>query len=199
MTRLYIQPSFLNSCEEHGLWSGGNDQYRGDHSVDVATFDRNGRARIEAFSDQAIDSLKKRKTSISLSDRILPQKKRLSTLRDQLIELETEYKTTQMSIQDYSTLRDILMVKINRAEVLYKKAISVRPNTPENNDESEEFGVEYATQNSVREVGCGVAWVDELSNSNCFKSFLKNTCKAFKLAVHYKHKMSSYLQTLKDL
>lgn len=45
----------------------------------------------------------------------------------------------------------------------------------------------------------GVRFIDELSETNSFKSFLKNTCKAFKLAVHYKHKMSSYLQTLKDL
>lgn len=199
MTRLYIQPSFLNSCEEHGLWSGGNDQYRGDHSVDVATFDRNGRARIEAFSDQSIDSLKKRKTSIPLSDRILPQKKRLNTLRDQLIELETEYKTTQMSIEEYSTLRDILMVKISRAKVLYKKAISVRPSAHENNDESEEFGVEYITQNSVTEDTCGVAWVDELSSKNTFKKMLQNTCKGFKLAVHCKHRTAIYIQSLKDL
>lgn len=155
------------------------------------------RANIEAYADPV--EAPKRKTSIPLSDRILPQKKRLNTLRDQLIELETEYKTTDMSIEEYSTLRDILMVKINRAEVLYRKAISVRPSTAQNIDESEEFGVEYATQNSVTEVGCGVAWVDELSAKNTFKKMLQNTCKAFKLAVHYKHKMSSYLQTLKDL
>lgn len=155
------------------------------------------RANIQAYADPV--ETPKRKNSIPLSDRILPQKKRLNTLRDQLIELETEYKTADMSIEEYSTLRDILMVKINRAEVLYRKAVSVRPNTPEIIDESEEFGVEYATQTSFTEDSCGVAWVDELSSSNCFKSFLKNTCKAFKLAVHYKHKMSSYLQTLKDL
>lgn len=155
------------------------------------------RANIEAYADP-VEALK-RKTSIPLSDRILPQKKRLNTLRDQLIELETEYKTTQMSIEEYSTLRDILMVKINRAEVLYRKAVSVRPNNTQNNDESEEFGVEYATQNSVTEDTCGVAWVDELSPKNTFKKMLQNTCKAFKLAVCYKHKTSSYLQTLKDL
>lgn len=155
------------------------------------------RANIEAYADPV--EAPKRKTSIPLSDIILPQKKRLNTLRDQLIELETEYKTTGMSIQDYSTLRDILMVKINRAEVLYKKAISVRPNTPQNNDESEEFGAEYATQNSVTEDTCGVAWIDELSSSNCFKSFLKNTCKGYKLAVQFGHKAKSYWNELKEV
>lgn len=155
------------------------------------------RANIEAYADPV--EAPKRKTSIPLSDRILPQKKRLNTLRDQLIELETEYKTTKMSIEEYSSLRDILMVKVNRAEVLYKKAISVRPNTPENNDESEEFGVEYATQNSVTELGCGVAWVDELSSSNCFKSFLKTSCKASRTLVKWCQRTKAYYQELKEV
>lgn len=189
--RLYCIQSWNNASETSGEQIGNRlAQSRGLH------FNRDGSANVDLYSE---GDETKRKTSIPLSDRILPQKKRLNTLRDQLIELETEYKTTQMSIEEYSILRDILMVKINRAEVLYKKAISVRPNTPENNDESEEFGAEYATQNSVTEDTCGVAWIDELSSSNCFKSFLKNTCKGHKLAVHYKHKTSSYLQTLKDL
>lgn len=155
------------------------------------------RANIEAYADPAETT--KRKTSIPLSDRILPQKQRLNTLRDQLIELETQYKTTHMSIEEYSTLRDILMVKINRAEVLYKKAISVRPDTSQNNDESEEFGVEYVTQNDVTEDTCGVAWVDELSPSNCFKSFLKNTCKASRTLIKWSQRAKAYYQELKEV
>lgn len=194
--RLYCIQSWNNASETSGEQIGNRlAQSRGLH------FNRDGSANVSLYAEG--DSKSVRKTSIPLSDRILPQKKRLNTLRDQLIELETEYKTTQMSIEEYSTLRDILMVKINRAEVLYKKAISVRPNTPENNDESEEFGVEYATQNSVTEgtcgVSCGVAWVDELSAKNTFKKMLQNTCKAFKLAVHYKYKAAIYIQSLKDL
>lgn len=79
MTRLYIQPSFVDSCSEHGLWSGGNDQYRGDKSKDISTFDKNGRARIEAFSDEAIEKLKP-KTKTPLKTRILPQLARLEKL-----------------------------------------------------------------------------------------------------------------------
>lgn len=155
------------------------------------------RANIEAYADPV--EAPKRKTSIPLSDRILPQKKRLNTLRDQLIELEKDYKTKQMSIEEYSTLRDILMVKINRAEVLYKKAISVRPNTPQNNDESEEFGVEYATQSSVTEYTCGVAWVDELSAKNTFKKMLQNTCKASRTLVKWCQQAKAYYKTLKEV
>lgn len=198
MTRLYIQPSFLNSCEEHGLWSGGNDQYRGDRSVDVATFDKNGRARIEAFSDQAIDSLKKRKTAIPLTDRILPQAKRVNLLTEQMRELDVEYKSGNMSITDYTLYRDILSVKRSRAEVLLNKAIST-PHTPQNNDESEEFGVEYATQNSVTEDTCGVAWVDELSTKNTFKKMLQNTCKASRTLVKWCQQAKAYYQTLKEV
>lgn len=189
--RLYCIQSWNNASETSGEQIGNRlAQSRGLH------FNRDGSANVALYSE-GDDT--KRKTSIPLCDRILPQKKRLTTLRDQLIELETEYKTTDMSTEEYSTLRDILMVKINRAEVLYKKAISVRPNTPENNDESEEFGVEYATQNSVTGDTCGVAWVDELSSSNMFKGLIKKTCLFTRKAVHFRHKAKSYWNELKEV
>lgn len=158
------------------------------------------RANIDAYADPVETT--KRKTSVPLSDRILPQKKRLTTLRDQLIELETEYKTTDMSIEEYSTLRDILMVKINRAEVLYKKAIDVRSTHPQESTEQEELSIESAYEiNDIHSANsvCGVGIIDDLSDENCLKVFLQNACKGYKLAVHYKHKMSNYLQSLKDL
>ena len=189
--RLYCIQSWNNASETSGEQIGNRlAQSRGLH------FNRDGSANVDLYSE---DDDTKRKTSIPLSDRILPRKKRLNTLRDQLIELETEYKTTQMSIEEYSTLRDILMVKINRAEALYRKAISVRPNTPQNNDESEEFGVEYATQNSVTEVGCGVAWVDELSAKNTFKKVLQNTCKASRTLLKLTQRAKAYYQMLKEV
>lgn len=190
--RLYCIQSWNNASETSGEQIGNRlAQSRGLH------FNRDGSANVSLYAEG--DSKGVRKTSIPLSDRILPQKKRLNTLRDQLIELETEYKTTQMSIEEYSTLRDILMVKINRAEVLYKKAISVCPNTHQNNDENEEFGVECATQNSVRDVGCGVAWVDELSAKNTFKKMLQNTCKASRTLVKLSQRAKAYYQTLKEI
>ena len=193
--RLYCIQSWNNASETSGEQIGNRlAQSRGLH------FNRDGSANVDLYSE-GDDT--KRKTSIPLSDRILPQKKRLNTLRDQLIELETEYKTTQMSIEEYSTLRDILMVKINRAEVLYRKAVSIRPHTPENIDESEEFGVEYATQNSVTEdtcgVACGVAWVDELSPKNTFKKVLQNTCKASRTLVKWCQRAKAYYQELKEV
>jgi hypothetical protein len=190
--RLYCIQSWNNASETSGEQIGNRlAQSRGLH------FNRDGSANVDLYSEG--DDTSKRKTSIPLSDRILPQKKRLNTLRNQLIELETEYKTTGMSIEEYSTLRDILMVKISRAEVLYKKAISVRPHTPQNIDEIEEFGVEYDTHNSVTEGTCGVAWVDELSPKNSFKKMLQNTCKASRTLVKCYQRAKAYYQELKEV
>lgn len=125
MTRMYIQPSFVDSCSEHGLWSGGNDQYRGDKSQDISTFDKSGRARIEAFSDEAIEKLKP-KTKVSLKQRILPQAARLQKLNDEIIELEKEYRSGNMSIDEYTLLRSVAFKRRDRAEILYKRAITCK-------------------------------------------------------------------------
>lgn len=163
-------------------------------SRDASHFLKNGQANTAKYGDNTESSVK-RKTSIPLRDRIIPQERRLLTLDTQIEELNQEYNSNRMSHEEYTQLKTILQRKRDRAWELYVKAGGVAENT----NESEEFGVEYATQNSVAEVACGVAWVDELSSSNCFKSFLKNTCKGFNLAVHYKHKVATYVQSLKDL
>jgi hypothetical protein len=203
---MYIQPSFLNSCEEHGLWSGGNDQYRGDRSVDFSTFDKNGRARVEAFSDAALEANKeKRKTSIPLVDRILPQQRRVRVLTEQLIELEAERKAG-MDIHTYSKLRDILIVKRDRAEELLKKATSVRPIR----EETDEVGVESAYETSDVEythtevaTPCGVSWmsdfIEDLPHTNSFKKILQIACKTTKALIHYSQATKRYIKTLKEV
>lgn len=202
MTRLYIQPSFLNSCEEHGLWSGGNDQYRGDRSVDLATFDKNGRARVEAFSDAAIEALKKKKTSVPLVDRILPQQRRIRLLTEQLYELEAERKAG-MDIHTYSQLRDVLICKRNRAEVLYRKAISVKAPSYDKDDTAQTWeetykvsGV-YASENGDHAQGESVSWLDELSDENCFKKILQKACKAKCKLVQFSHQVKKFTQKAK--
>lgn len=138
MTRLYIQPSFVNSCEEHGEWSGGNDQYRGDRSVDLSTFDKNGRARVEAFSDDAVEALKgKNKPKISVADKILPQQKRYTTLTNQMAELVSDYKAGLYTLEEYSLLLNVLTVKRDRCHELLMKARSVKP-VRENDEHTEQ-------------------------------------------------------------
>lgn len=203
MTRLYIQPSFLNSCEEHGLWSGGNDQYRGDRSVDLATFDKNGRARVEAFSDSAIEALKKKKTSVPLLDRVLPQQRRVRVLTEQLYELEAERKNG-LDINTYSQLRDVLIVKRDRAELLLQKALSIKPIRPESyEDEGFSYAENLSTSSDNNGHGesysspVGVDFIDNLSPNNSFKKPLKIACVIIKTAVHWSHKARSYWNELK--
>lgn len=208
MTRMYIQPSFLDSCSDHGEWSGGNDQYRGDRSVDFSTFDSKGRARVEAFSDEALEANKaKRKTSVSLKDRILPQARRVSTLTSQLVELEQAYKSGEYDINEYSVLRDILIVKRNRSMELYKKAVSVKPTQPDEDDIDLYAGlpedeVVYEVNSRVSPQGesdIGCQWIDDLSSENSLKKPLKIACTLIKIAVHWSHKAATYYKSLKEV
>lgn len=206
MTRLYIQPSWIDSCSDHGEWSGGNDQYRGDKSIEAVPTYINGKPNVKAFSDEAIAARNntKKASTVSIKDKILPQAKRLTTLRKQMVELEQEYKTTDMPISEYSVLRDVLFAKAQRAEVLYRKAIAQKPlQMPEDEAEytpSSGFSAQdddgYASE-EYEEIG--VVWIDELSNENSLKSFLKKACIITRKVIHYKHKISSYLNTLKEV
>ena len=208
MTRMYIQPSWIDAASDHSEWSGGNGQYRGDRSADIATFDRNGRARVEAFSDEVIDSLKKKKTSVPLVDRILPQQRRIRVLTEQLYELEAERKAG-MDIHTYSQLRDVLICKRNRAEVLYRKAISVKaPSYDDDSDypcedtaqtweETYKVSGVYASENGDHVQGESVSWLDELSDENCFKKILQKACKAKRKLVQFLHQVKKFTQKAK--
>jgi hypothetical protein len=207
---MYIQPSFLNSCEEHGLWSGGNDQYRGDRSVDFSTFDKNGRARVEAFSDAALEANKeKRKTSVPLKDRILPQARRVAVLTEQLIELEQVYRSGNMSINEYSTLRAVLVNKRNRSQVLYERAISVKEPSY---DDLEECAATYKNTSTKSTYSCGESgsenddsgqpmpsWLSSISNENSLKNTLIKACKVGETLVRWHQKARNYINELKAL
>lgn len=203
MTRLYIQPSFVNSCEDHGLWSGGNGQYRGDRSADIATFDRNGRARVEAFSDDAIETRKNaRKTSVPLKARILPQAARLEKLTAEIIELEEANRKGEFTPEEYTLLRSVAFAKRDRAQILLDKAINVRTTDTQESIEQEDLPTESAYEindsHSANSV-CGVGIIDDLSDENCLKVFLQNACKGYKLAVQFGHKAKSYWNELKEV
>lgn len=206
MTRLYIQPSWIDSCSDHGEWSGGNDQYRGDKSIEVVPTYINGKPNVKAFSDEAIEARKeKRKTSVPLIDRVLPQQRRVRVLTEQLYELEAERKNG-LDIQTYSQLRDVLIVKRDRAEVLLQKALSVRPIRSETGEDSVEYALSsdfspeandgYASE-EYEEIG--VVWIDELSSENSLKGVLKFSCKAIRKAVQFSQATRNYINELKAL
>lgn len=206
MTRLYIQPSWIDSCSDHGEWSGGNDQYRGDKSIEAVPTYINGRPNINAFSDAAIEARReKKKTSVPLVDRVLPQQRRVRVLTEQLYELEAE-KKAGMNLVTYSQLRDVLICKRDRAEVLLKKALSAKPIRPES---YEDEAISYTNSSSSASDNnghresysspVGVEFIDSLSSENMFKSFLKSACLVTRKVIHYKHKISSYLNELRAL
>lgn len=173
-------------------------------------FNPDGSACVASYGDD-----EPKVSKVSIKDKILPQFKRLSTLRTQMVDLEQEYKTTNMSIEEYSLLRNVIVCKIARAEELYKKAVSVKPTQPDEDDidlytglpddTAQVQGVFYATNHvsAQREsdIGkaVGVVWIDDLPHTNSFKSFLQISCKVVRKAVHYKYKVKAYYQTLKEV
>lgn len=204
MTRVYIQPSWINAAEDHSEWSGGNDQYRGDRSIDISTFDKNGRARVEAFSDEAIQSRRdKKKTSVPLVDRVLPQQRRVRVLTEQLYELEAERKNG-MDIHTYSQLRDILVCKRDRAEVLLKKAVSVKPvnkdvDDPDLYEETEKDEAFSYAENHVNTTHHTSTWVDDLPDSNSLKRPIKIVCTLVKGLVRFTSASKRYIKTLQEV
>lgn len=195
-----------------GSWSNADEyDYSGEQlmgnrlgaSREVPHFLANGRANVAKYGDNTAKA-----TKVPLKSRILPQATRVEKLRSEILELETAYRAGEFSLNDYSLLRDVAFAKLQRAEVLYKKAISAKPIKTE--EETEEVcgetpysscDVDY-THPEVAP-SCGVSWmsdfIDDLPPSNSFKSFLKMSCKVVKTAVHYKIKIQTYLNELKHV
>ncbi len=211
MSRYFAIQSWVSSHDNEPDYSGQQTGSRHVRSVEIPMYTQHGKANVDWFSDEQIalrNSANKPKPSIK--DKILPQAKRLVTLREQMMELETSYRAGEMDISDYSLYRDIIVSKIQRQEVLYKRAASVKPIRSETDEDSAQDSVEYTPSSgfspqpndgyaSEEYVDCGVRFIDELSNQNSLKSFLKNACVITRKVIHYKHKISSYLQTLKEV
>lgn len=197
MGRMYI----VNHWSDAAAYSGEQIGERLKDST-ALHFNRDGSANVELYSEET--ALAKKKTSIPLADRILPQAKRVRLLTEQLYELEAERKNG-MDVHTYSQLRDILICKRNRAEELLKKAVSIKPTQPDEDDIDlytdlpEDEGV-YEVRTDVspqRESDIGCQWIDDLSSQNSLKNILKKACIITRKVIHYKHKMSSYLNELK--
>jgi hypothetical protein len=168
VARSYLVGSWANSDEyDYSGYSGEMLMgHRNGASRDLDHFTKDGRANVAKYGD---NDLTQKKTSIPLTDRILPQAKRVNLLTEQMRELEIEYKSGKMSITDYTLYRNILSVKRSRAEVLLKKAISVRPTPLEDDeyaDEMPEDEVVYEVNSRATPTGYTSTWVDDLPNSN---------------------------------
>ena len=213
MSRYFAIQSWVSSHDNEPDYSGQQTGSRHVRSVEIPMYTQHGKANVDWFSDEQIAlraGANKPKTNIK--DKILPQGKRLQTLRSQMVELEQSYKAGEMDISEYSILRDCVVAKLQRAEVLYKKAIAAKPIKTEDEYEEDTQQVEAETTYSSSDAHYThtepatsgvVSWmsdfIDDLPPSNSFKSLLKMSCKVVKTAVHYKHKISSYLNTLKEV
>lgn len=206
--RLYITPSWRDAAEGHDAWSmeSPDDRKRRSHTLP------NGNANLQSYSDEAIGLAigEKNKPKPNIKDKILPQARRLSVLREQMLELETSYRSGEMDVSEYSLLRDIIVAKIQRQEVLYKRAASVKPIRPEAyEDEGEIYasGVYPPSDNNGHRESysspVGVSFfaevIDELSDSNSLKSFLKMSCKLIRKAVQLSQAARNYIKTLSEV
>ncbi len=196
--RLYCIQSWNNASETSGEQIGNRlAQSRGLH------FDRLGNANVALYAEE---NNEKKPTKVSLKQRILPQASRVDKLRSEAIELEAAFKAGEFTPEEYTLLRDVQFKKLHRAEELLKKAI-----TPvQKEEETDEASAEYIPSSdfspqpnegyaSEEYEEIGVRFIDELSDSNSLKSFLKFSCKALRKAVQFSHRVRAYWQELKEV
>lgn len=164
---------------------------------------KNGRANIDVYGK--LDQPKKQ-SKIDIRDKILPQEKRLSTLTQQLLDLEQEYKQGKMDIDEYSMYRAIAITRRDRAWILYCKAVGMSPDVAQNEDVSPKVsGQTTFNIDDVQASGAAQSTEDDnsflasISEDNVFKNVIEKACKGWKIAVRYKHKVSNYIQTLRAL
>lgn len=211
MSRYFAIQSWVSSHDNEPDYSGQQTGSRHVRSVEIPMFTQHGKANVDWFSDEQI-ALRSaaNKPKPSIKDKILPQAKRLSVLREQMLELETSYRAGEMDISDYTLYRDIIVAKIQRQEVLYKRAASVRPIRPESEeDEAFSYAENFSnasdndghgeSYSSTKGVGFFAEVVDELSDSNSLKNILKKTCVVCRTLVRWHNTTKAYVQTLKEV
>lgn len=214
MSRFFMLQTWVGSHENEPDYNGRQCGERNVRSTEaVPLYDQFGNANVSAFSDEAIAARNaegKKPTKVSLKNRILPQSARVEKLRSEAIELEAAFKAGEFSPEEYTLLREVAFKKLRRAEELLKKAITPVQKVEETDEDSAQDGLEYTPSSgfspqpndgyaSEEYEEIGVEFIDSLSNGNMFKSFLKNACIITRKVVHYKHKISSYLNTLKEV
>lgn len=162
----------------------------------------NGQANLAKYADPV--AVRKAAPKVSIKDKILPQAKRLTTLRTQMLDLEKAYRAGEMDIKEYSLLREVIVVKINRAEVLYRKAISKAPSYDEEDtaqtwEETHKVSGVYVAKNGDQREGESVSWVEDLPDKNSLKKPLKIACMIVKTAVRWHQAARNYYNELKAI
>jgi hypothetical protein len=130
MSRYFMIQSWVGSHENEPDYNGQQCGERNVRSSEVVPlYDKHGNANIGAFSDEALEARKekpKKKSSLSIQQKILPQQSRVERLTEQMRELVQEYQKGNIDIDEYSMLLSVISAKRDRAIKLLSKAKSVR-------------------------------------------------------------------------
>ena len=189
--RNYIVASWNDSDQYN--YSGEQIGNRGRKSGRVH-FNPDGSACVASYRDD-----EPKVSKVSIKDKILPQANRLTTLREHMIELEQSYRNDEMSISEYSLLRDVIVAKIERQEVLLKKATSVRPNRIETEEVGEESHYDSCDVDYTDTPIAGGHWLDDLSDKNSLKKPMKKALQVAKTLVRWHNRTKAYIQTLREV
>lgn len=202
MSRMYI----VNHWNNAAAYSG---EQIGDRLKDSSAlhFHRDGSANVNLYSEET--ALAKKKSSVPLRHRILPQARRVETLTEQLIELEQLYKSGSLSISEYSTLRAVVVTKRNRAQELYEKAVSVSepiqedeesyPDAYNNRDEILQDEALSTHQNAFAYSLYTQTWVDHLSSENSLKRPIQKALQTYRTLVKWTQATKRYIKTLQEV
>jgi len=205
MSRYFAIQTWVSSHDNEPDYSGQQTGSRHVRSVEIPMFTQHGRANVDWFSDEqiALRAAKKAPT-VSIKDKILPQFKRLNVLQSQMLELEQSYKAGEMNISEYSILRDCLVAKKERAEVLYRKAISVKPKSYEEDrvdlySELPQDEVVYEVNSRDTSTIRTGTWVDDLPASNSLKLPLQKTLQVVQTLVKWHQATKRYYKSLQEV
>ena len=205
MSRYFAIQSWVSSHDNEPDYSGQQTGSRHVRSVEIPMFTQHGKANVDWFSDEAIaERTAKKAPTISIKDKILPQFKRLNVLQSQMIELEQSYKAGEMDISEYSLLRDCLVAKKERAEVLYRKAISAKPKSFVEDDidlyiDLPQDEVVYDVNSSTTSTIHTSIWVDDLPASNSLKLPLQKTLQVVQTLVKWHQATKRYYKSLQEV
>lgn len=118
MSRLYIQPSWVDACSDHAEWSGTSpdDRKRSSHMV-------GNKANLEAYKD--VPEPSKKAPAKSIKEQIIPQARTLEKLDDQELALHKAFSKREISEEDYLQCVNALTLKRERAFKSYCKAAGI--------------------------------------------------------------------------
>lgn len=198
MSRYFAIQSWVSSHDNEPDYSGQQTGSRNVRSIEIPMYTQHGKANVDWFSDEAIAARTAKKApAVSIKDKILPQFKRLNVLQSQMVELENSYRAGEIDIKTYSMLRDIVVTKIQRQEVLYRRAISVRPTPHEDGeftDEMPEDEAVFYARNSDHHNTDTRTWVDDLSPSNSLKTPIKKALQLSRKLIESYHSFKTFIK-----